>query len=54
MIAVVTVMDETTGKIFVKEQPMQPTSSFEDITDMTDTYRWDFKYSFFKEVTEEE
>lgn len=53
MIAVITVMDEKTGKIFVKDQPIQPTSAFEDITDMTDTYRWDFKYSFLKEVVEE-
>lgn len=52
MIAVITIMDEKTGKIFVKDQTMQPTFAFENINDMTDTYRWDFKYSFFKDLTE--
>lgn len=52
MIAVITIMDEKTGKIFVKDQPMQSTYSFEDNRDMTDIYRWNFKYSFFKEVTD--
>ncbi len=54
MIAVITIMDEETGKIFVKDQPMQPTSAYEDIKDMTYTYRWDFKYSFFRELIESE
>lgn len=52
MIAVITIMDEKTGKIFVKDQPMKPIFAHENNKDMTDLYRWDFKYSFFKEVAE--
>ena len=53
MIAVITIMDEETGKIFVKDQPMQPSvCPYENNKDMTVTYRWDFKYSFFKDILE--
>lgn len=54
MIAAITIIDEETGKILVKDQPMRPVTTYEDIRDMTDTYRWDFKYSFFKDVLEED
>ena len=49
MIAVVTVMDEETGKIYVKEQPIKPIRVEDNpMTDFT-TFCWQFKFNFVNE-----
>lgn len=49
MIAVVTVMDETTGNIYVKEQPIKPIRVEDNpMTDST-TFSWQFSFNFIKE-----
>lgn len=49
MIAVVTVMDEETGKIYIKEQPIKPIRVEDNpMTDST-TFCWQFKFNFANE-----
>ena len=49
MIAVITVMDEETGKIYIKEQPIKPTRVEDNPVTDSRTFCWQFKFNFANE-----
>ena len=49
MIAVITVLDEETGKVYIKEQPIKPIRVEDNPMTNSTTFSWQFKFNFANE-----